>query len=112
MACDTIRKPQQTLAQRREEIRKRLAQVDKLLASKRVTAKVGPQGAITFIGLSDTDRDGMTDACIYRQIARTGSVMAREAIKRAEMLAGKAVQPAALHAGIHSHDGGASWSSH
>lgn len=112
MVCDTIRKPQQTLAQRKEEIRKRLAQVDKLLGTKAVTAKVGPQGAITFIGLSATDRDGMTDACIYRQISRTGSFAAREAIKRAEMLAGRGVDRTQVTAGVHSHDGGNTWSRH
>lgn len=109
MPCDTMRKRNQTVAQRVDEVRKRIKVVDKMLAARKVTAKVGPQGAITFTGISAEDRDGMTDACIYRMISRTGSASAKMAILRAEQLAGRSVDRKVVAAGTHSHDGGASW---
>lgn len=109
MPCDTRLKPRQTLTQRKEEVRKRITVVDKLLAQRKITAKVGPQGAITFTGLSAEDRDGMTDACIYRMITRTGSAAAKMAIARAEQMAGRAVDRKVVAQGTHSHDGGATW---
>jgi len=87
MPCDTMRKPNQTLSQRVEEVKKRVTAVDRLIASRKVTVKVGPQGAITFIGISDSDRDGMTDACIYRMLSRKGSAATKMAIQRAEQSA-------------------------
>src|SRR4051812_5137614 len=105
MVCDTQLKPRQTLAERKAEVRKRMNQIDALVAARRVTLKVGPQGAVTFLGLSDTDRDGLTDACIYRTLARTGTAAARMALQRAEQLAGRPVDRKALAHGVHSHDG-------
>jgi hypothetical protein len=105
-------KPRQTLAQRKEEVRKRMSQIDKLISSGRLKLKVGPQGAVTFLGLSDSDRDGISDACIYRTITRSGSAAAKMNLQRQEMLAGKAVDRAALARGVHSHDGGQTWSTH
>jgi hypothetical protein len=109
MPCDTMRKPNQTLSQRVEEVKKRVTVVDKLIAARKVTVKVGPQGAITFTGIPDEDRDGMTDACIYRMLTRKGSAAARMAIQRAEAMAGRSVDRKVVAAGTHSHDGGASW---
>ena len=112
MVCDTLLKPRQTLAQRKEEVRKRMSQIDKLIVSGRLKLKVGPQGAVTFLGLSDSDRDGISDACIYRTITRSGSAAAKMALQRQEMLAGTAVSRAALAHGVHSHDEGKTWSTH
>lgn len=109
MPCDTMRKRNQTVAQRVAEVRKRISLVDKMIATRKVTAKVGPQGAITFIGIPNEDRDGMTDACIYRMITRSGSASAKMAIMRAEQQAGRGVDRKVVNAGTHSHDGGASW---
>jgi hypothetical protein len=39
----------------------------------------------------------------------TGSALAKQAIARAEQLAGRTVDRAALTAGHHSHDGGKTW---
>lgn len=113
MACDTMRNYQgQTLGQRKEVIRKRITVVDKMIAARKVTVKVGPQGAVTFTGIPEADRDGMTDACIYRMISRTGSAASKMALARAEQLAGRSVDRKAVTAGVHSHDGGRTWSSH
>ena len=81
MPCDTIRKPNQTLNQRVEEVKKRVTAVDRLIAARKVTIKVGPQGAIVCEGISAEDRDGMTDACIYRMLTRSGTAAARMSIR-------------------------------
>lgn len=109
MPCNTMLKKNQTAAQRATEVRKAAERIDKLLASRRIKMKVGPQGAVVFTGLTDTDRDGMTDACIYRMITRSGSAAAKMAISRAEQLAGRNVDRKVVAHGVHSHDGGASW---
>lgn len=112
MSCDTMLQANQTLAQRKEQVRRAAQIIDQLIAARRVGVKVGPQGAVTFTGISDTDRAGMTDACVYRMLSRSGSAATKMALQRAEQLAGRAVSKAALHAGVHSHDGGSSWSTH
>jgi len=104
-----MRKPNQTLSARVEEVKKRVTVVDRMIASRKVGVKVGPQGAIVFTGISDADRDGMTDACIYRMLSRTGSAATRMAIQRAEMVAGRSVDRKVVAAGTHSHDGGRTW---
>jgi hypothetical protein len=91
------------------EVKKRVTLVDKLIAARKVTMKVGPQGAVTFTGISESDRDGMTDACIYRMLTRTGSAATKMAIARAEQLAGRSINRSVVAAGVHSHDGGQTW---
>jgi hypothetical protein len=112
MACETMLAPRQTLAQRKEQVRKAAAIIDRLIAQRKAGVKVGPQGAVTFTGISDSDRADMTDACIYRTLSRSGSAATKIAIQRAEQLAGRTVNRAALAAGVHSHDGGNTWSAH
>jgi hypothetical protein len=110
MPCDSRPfRPRQTLAERKEEVRSVVQKLEALLASKQVTAKVGPQGAIAFAGWSETDRAGITDACVYRRIMASGSATSRQAIARAEALAGRTVNKATVATGTHSHDGGKSW---
>jgi len=87
--------------------------IEKLVASQRVKPIVDrTTGAVTFAQLSAIDRNGLTDACIYRRILATGSAAAKIALQRAEQAAGRTVNRQALAAGIHSHDGGKSWGSH
>jgi hypothetical protein len=71
--------------------------------------KVGPQGGIAFDGLSDAERDGVTDACAYRRLMVSGSALAKAAIARAEQLAGRSVDRRVVGHGVHSHDGGRTW---
>lgn len=109
MPCDTRLKPRQTVAQRVTEVRKAQQRIEKLLASRRVTAKVGPQGAVAFLGLSEDERDGLTDACIYRHVMLKGSAAAKLALMKAEQQAGRSVDRRVVSQGVHSHDGGQSW---
>jgi len=112
MPCDTRLKPKQTIQQRAEEVRKMVSTLDKLLISGRVKPVIGPQGAITFAGLTEEERDGVTDACAYRRLMVTGSALAKAAIARAEQMSGRSVNRAALTHGAHSHDGGKTWHDH
>lgn len=112
MPCDTRLKKNQTIQQRAAEVRKVAERVTVGLAVGRVKVKVGPQGAVAFVGLSDEERDGVTDACIYRRVLVSGSALARAAVARAEQLAGRSVDRAVVGHGAHSHDGGGTWHDH
>ena len=105
MPCDTKLKKNQTISQRKAEVLKAVGTLDRLLASRSVKPKVGPQGGIYFEGWETQDRDGVTDACAYRRLMVTGSALAKAAIAKAEQLAGRSVNKQALGQGVHSHDG-------
>ncbi len=107
MPCDTIRKPRQSQIERDADIKRAKERLSQGLASGRIKAKVGPQGAVAFIGFEGADRDGVTDVCGYRYIMVHGSALARAAITRAEQMAGRTVD---RNAQVHSHDGGTTWS--
>jgi hypothetical protein len=109
MVCETRLKPRQTIQQRAEEVRRAIARLSDALASGRIKARVGPQGAIAFEGWSDAERDGVSDACAYRRLMVSGSALAKAAIARAEQMAGHSVDRRALAHGAHSHDGGRTW---
>lgn len=109
MACETITKKAQTIQQRAEEIRRAVMSLDKALVRRQVRPVVGPQGAITFVGWPQEQRDGVTDACAYRRIMSGGSSLAKSEIARAEQMAGKSVDRRVIAAGVHSHDGGHTW---
>lgn len=110
MPCDTQRRPNQTFEQRKAEVRTAIARLATLLASGQAKALVAKAtGSIAFRGWEDGETARVTDACAYRMIMATGSVLAKQAIQRAEMLAGRTVDRAALTAGHHSHDGGVTW---
>jgi hypothetical protein len=109
MPCNTQLKPRQTVAERMREVRKATARIDALLAAQKVKVKVGKKGGVVFIGIPDEVRDGMTDACVYRAIMAKGSHASRQAIVKAEHLAGRAVDRKVVATGLHSHDGGATW---
>jgi hypothetical protein len=111
MPCDTQLKPRQTIKQRADEVRAATDKIAKALAAGRAKAKVGPQGAIAFTGLTDDERDGVTDACAYRRIMVSGSALARAKIAQAEQLAGRSVDRKVIGQGVHSHDGGRTWGS-
>ena len=112
MPCDTRLKPRQTIQQRKAEVREAVERLGRGLARGTIKPKIGPQGAITFIGFDGADRDGVTDACAYRRIMQTGSMQAKLAILTAEQSAGRQVDKLALAQGHHSHDGGETWHDH
>lgn len=109
MPCDTRLKPKQTIQQRAAEVRDVVARLASGLAAGRIKPKIGPQGAIAFPGLTDEERDGVTDACAYRRLMSSGSALAKAAIERAEQMAGRSVNRQALAHGVHSHDNGKTW---
>jgi len=112
MPCDRQLKPKQTLQQRADEVRKMVAKLAAGLISGKIKAKVGPQGAIAFDGITNEDRDGVTDNCAYRRLMIEGSPLARAQIARAEQLAGRSVDRTVVGHGVHSHDGGRTWHDH
>lgn len=112
MTCYLNQQPRQTVAERKAQVRKAISVIGELIAARKVELKVGPQGAVTFTGIPERDRADMADACIYRLVKSGGSAAAKLALQRAEMTSGTAVNRAALAAGVHSHDGGKSWSTH
>jgi hypothetical protein len=114
MACDTqLQNRNQTLSQRKAQVKDIIAFTDELIRKRKVSIVVDKRtGAIAFTGMTSQERGGVSDACTYRMIMATGSASAKMAITRAEQLAGRGVNKQALTQGIHSHDGGATWSSH
>lgn len=112
MPCDTRLKPKQTIQQRAAEVRRVVETLSQRLASGAVKVTVSPQGAVAFQGLTDSERDGVTDACAYRRVMISGSPLAKAAIARAEQMAGRGVSRQALAQGHHSHDGGVTWHKH
>lgn len=109
MPCDTRLKPKQTIQQRIAEVRRVVATLSSAIVAGRVKVKIGPQGAIAFDGLTEVERDGVTDACAYRRLMVEGSALAKTAVQRAETLSGRTVNRQALAHGHHSHDGGRTW---
>lgn len=109
MACDTQTIPGQTFTQRKEQVRDAIAKLGAALISGQVKAVVGPTGAVAFPGWTAGRDARITDACGLRLTMATGSALAKQAIAKAELLAGRTVDRAALTAGIHSHDSGKTW---
>jgi hypothetical protein len=114
MACDTrLISPNQTLSQRKTQVKEIVAFTDELIRKSKVRVVVDKRsGAVAFVGMTDAERGGVSDACTYRMIMASGTALAKQAIARAEQLAGRGVSRQALAAGTHSHDGGHTWSSH
>jgi len=113
MPCDTMRLPGESLAQRKESVRKAVARLDALIRAKAVEVVVDKAtGAVAFRGWTVNERDRVSDACAYRRLLATGSNALREALVRAEAIAGRAVDPIAVGRGAHSHDGGHTWHDH
>lgn len=109
MPCDTKLKPRQTISERAAEVRNVVANLARALVSGKVRVRVSKEGGIAFDGLTDQERDGVTDACAYRRIMATGSALAKAKIVQAETLAGRTVDRTAIAHGLHSHDGGKTW---
>jgi hypothetical protein len=114
MACDTqLQNKTQTLSERKSQVKQVVALTDELIRKRRVKVVVDrATGAIAFTGMTDAERGAVSDACTYRLIMATGSALAKQTIAHAEQLAGRGVSRQALAQGHHSHDGGATWSSH
>jgi len=107
MACETFRRtPNQTLTERKAEVKKVIYDINSLIAAGKVKPVVDKlTGAIAFQGFDPNLRDGVTDACVYRALMITGSSLTKAKIAQAETMAGRSVNKQALAAGVHSHDG-------
>ena len=112
MPCDTRLKPRQTIKERAAEVTAVVARLANALTTGRVRVKIGSTGGVAFDGLTDQERDGVTDACAYRRIMATGSATAKAAIARAEQLSGRSINKMSVAHGHHSHDGGVTWHHH
>ena len=112
MPCDTKLKQGQTIQQRADEVRRAVNRLSQDLVSGRIKPRVSKQGAIAFEGWDTNSRDNVTDNCAYRRLMATGSALARNAIARAEALAGTRVNKQVVNSGVHSHDGGKTWHNH
>jgi len=110
MACNSMLKKGQTLAQRGEEIKRSLTRLEQALTQGRVRVGIAPNGAIVFQGW--TERDDVSDVCAYRTLAASNSWALRQAVARAESSTGRRVNAHTVAAGHHSHDGGATWERH
>ena len=105
MPCDSVYRPGQSLAQRNEEITRTLKALERALAEKRVKIAIGPTGGVAFEGWRGDARNGVSDACAYRSLSSEGSWELRKAVAAAEQASGKRVNPQAVAAGHHAHDG-------
>lgn len=110
MACFTMTKPNQTLAQRSKEVGASLARLRGYIAAGKVQVTIAPNGAIALVGWKD--RDDVTDVCAVRTLTAEGSWELRQAITRAEARQGRRVNMQASAAGWHSHDEGKTWGRH
>jgi hypothetical protein len=106
MPCDTKLKPNQTITQRKLEISETVAKVQQGLVNGSIKLALSTSGSPAFAGLSDAEKNNVTDACIYRRIMATGSALAKAKIQAAQALLGK---PVVTTNGTHSHDGGKTW---
>ena len=109
MPCDTVIKPGKTAAQREAEVQAALKKLEEELNLGRVGVKISASGAIAFTNWDPKDRDDVTDVCAYRTLSAQNSFALRQAVARAEAQQGRKVNPLAVAAGTHSHDGGKTW---
>lgn len=108
MPCDTY---DQT-PQRKATVKSAVERLAAALAAGTVTAIVGANGAIAFKGWKGEERAGVADVCAYRKLSAANSPELRKALARAEVYAGRKIDPQAIAAGMHSHDDGRTWSKH
>jgi ABC-type uncharacterized transport system ATPase subunit len=110
MPCDTRLRQGQTLAERNQQIKSALKKLELALQQGRARVVIAPNGAVAFSGWQE--RDDVTDACAYRVLTAESSSALRMAVARAQATSGRQVNPQAIAAGHHSHDGGRTWSRH
>lgn len=107
MPCDTRLREGQTLTQRAAQVESALTRLKRYLTTGSVRIQIGPTGAVSFTNWND--RDDLSDVCAFRSLQAAGSWELRQAVARAEVAQGRKVNPRAVAAGEHSHDGGKTW---
>lgn len=94
------------------EQREALKRLEIMLQAGGVGLRVGENGAIVFEGWMPMDRKGFSDVCAFTMLQEQGSFALQQAVQRAEMAAGRSIDMSVIAAGVHSHDGGKTWSTH
>lgn len=105
MPCMT--QPTLTEQQKQSQV-KALQRLNDAIGAGTVKVIIGKAGGITFAGWQD--REGVSDLCAYRALMNSPTM--RRAVMRAEAMQGNKLDPRAIASGLHSHDGGATWSRH
>lgn len=108
MPCDTRIRVGQQIEQRRREVAEAVKRLEAALGAGTVRVVVGPTGSVAFVGWSE-GRSDVSDLCAYRRLTAEGSWALKQAVAKAEVMAGRRVDQRALAAGTHSHDGGSTW---
>jgi hypothetical protein len=108
MPCDSVPQTPEWLRQTEDALRRLAASLESGSVSLVIDRA---SGSIAFKGWESAQRGGLTDLCAYRRLLSENSWPLRLALARAEQAAGRGVNPLAVGSGVHSHDGGASWSS-
>jgi hypothetical protein len=67
-------------------------------------------GAFALKGWALADREDVSDVCAYRALLNTPEM--RRAIQRAQAMANTPLNQQTIASGLHSHDGGSTWSRH
>jgi len=109
MPCDTRLKRGQTISQRADEVRAVTNKIMSGILQNRIKVVVSPLGAVAFSGISEAEKDGVTDACVYRRMMVSGPATVKAAIERAAQLQGRTIKKEVVNGGVHSHDGGQTW---
>ena len=107
MPCDTAASNN---ARRKRAIEESIARLRQSLAAGTTKVTISrATGALVFTGQWQEQRDGVADVCAYRKLSAAGSPELRQAIARAEAISGTKLNRQVVEAGVHSHDGGATW---
>ena len=110
MPCDYMRPREMTLAERMAEIDEALADLEQGLASGLVQVIISDEGAVCFSGFEDEQRRHVEDSCAYRRLTERDSWELEVAVQEAQKASGNAASLQTIGSGLHSHDGGATWS--
>jgi hypothetical protein len=102
MPCYTQIKP--------KTVESALKRLEAALQAGSVKVVISAAGAFAFAGW--TDNDGVSDLCAYRKLIAANSPALRRAVMRAQVGSGRTIDAKAIQAGVHSHDGGVTWSTH
>jgi hypothetical protein len=100
------------LTQRKEEIKTAVDKLNAALAAGKIKPVIGAKGGIAFPGWVEGQTGRVGDACAFRRLMSSGSALAKMAIERAELLAGRKVDRQVVAQGAHSHDGGRTFHDH
>jgi len=109
MACESMRRSGESLQARMARVKAALKKLEAAMLAGKVKVVIAPNGAVAFAGWQTQDKEDVVDACAYRTLSSEGSWALKQAVMKAEAMSGRKVNPQAVAAGHHSHDGGQTW---